>query len=218
MGKIENDELRRIKNGHFIRAFEYVAKILGIGQGKLAEAIGSKSSYISNYRKGLRPVPEETIARLIRVSSEKDGLQIFSEYLYGNSDIMLLANVTDEEMAAAKLRHANPDYGVMQKYKAATPISEEPIANIPDMSSVFNSALANAHGMIEQLKQRLMEKDELLAEKDARLVEKDERIAELKAHNIDLRRQLDQYQNADVNRYPFPVGSAEPDKRQPKRK
>ena len=115
MGKIENDELRKIKNAHFLRAFEHVASVLQLSQGELAESIGSKSSYISNFRKGLRPVPDETINGLINISASKPGLQIFSEYLYGNSEIMLLANVTDEEMASAKMRSGNPDYEVLHK-------------------------------------------------------------------------------------------------------
>ena len=86
-----------------------------IQRNELAERIGSKSSYISNFKKGLRPVPPETISGLINISASKPGLQIFSEYLYGNSDIMLLANVTDEEMVAAKSRSGNPDYEVIHK-------------------------------------------------------------------------------------------------------
>ena len=107
---------------------------------------------------------------------------------------------------------------LVENEKAVSSAPSEPSANIPDMSSLFNAALANAHGMIEQLKQRLQEKDDLLAEKDARIAEKDERIAELKAHNIDLRRQLDQCQNSDVGRYPFSIGAADGDKRQRKTK
>lgn len=114
MGKIENNEQRKIRNAHFIRAFEYVASQLKLGQGELAEAIGSKSAYISNFRKGLRPVPEEAIDGLIRISSCKPNLQIFGEYLYGNSEVMLLVNVSDEEMNAAKMRSGNPDFEIIQ--------------------------------------------------------------------------------------------------------
>ena len=115
MGKIENDELIKKRNAHFIRSFEYVASVLELSQGELAETIGSKSAYISNFRKGLRPVPDETISGLINISSSKPGLQIFSEYLYGNSDIMLLSNVSDEEMVTAKMRSGNPDFEELNK-------------------------------------------------------------------------------------------------------
>lgn len=120
MGKLHNDLRRKSKNEHFIRAFDYVAEQLDMTQGELAEAIGSKSAYISKHRNGIRPVPEETIEGLIRVSAGEPALQIFSEYLYGYSDIMLLANVTDEEMVASKLRHDNPDYDIMTQKEPAT--------------------------------------------------------------------------------------------------
>ena len=87
-----------------------------------------------------------------------------------------------------------------------------------DPSSQTNATISVYIEAIESLKRELRTKDDLLAEKDARLAEKDERIAELKAHNIDLRHQLDQYQNANVDRYPFPVGAADGNKRQSKRK
>ena len=90
--------------------------------------------------------------------------------------------------------------------------------SIIDPSSQTNATISAYIEAIESLKRELRTKDDLLAEKDARLAEKDERIAELKAHNIDLRRQLDQYQNADVGRYPFPIGAADGDKRQRKSK
>ena len=98
--------------------------------------------------------------------------------------------------------------GEVEKEKAASPVSTEPTAHI-DPSSQTNATISAYIEAIESLKRELRTKDDLLAEKDARLVEKDERIAELKAHSIDLRRQLDQYQNADVGRYPFPIGAAE---------
>ena len=87
-----------------------------------------------------------------------------------------------------------------------------------DPSSQTNATISAYIEAIESLKRELRTKDDLLAEKDTRLAEKDERIAELKAHNIDLRRQLDQYQNTDIDRYPFPVGAADGNKRQSKRK
>ena len=82
----------------------------------------------------------------------------------------------------------------------------EQIAGIPDMSSVMNSALAKSDEIIEQLKQRIKEKDKIIAEKD-------ERIAELKDHNRDLRQKLNKYENSDIDRYPFPVGAADGEKR-----
>lgn len=89
---------------------------------------------------------------------------------------------------------------------------------IPEYASLLNAALAAKDETIEAYQKRLEDKDVIIESLRAQITEKDERIAELKAHNIDLRRQLDQYQNADIDRYPFPVGAADGNKRQSKRK
>ena len=89
---------------------------------------------------------------------------------------------------------------------------------IPEYASLLNAALAAKDETIEAYQKRLEDKDVIIESLRAQITEKDERIAELKAHNIDLRRQLDQYQNADVGRYPFPIGAADGDKRQRKSK
>lgn len=89
---------------------------------------------------------------------------------------------------------------------------------IPEYASLLNAALAAKDETIEAYQKRLEDKDVIIESLRAQLAEKDERIAELKAHNIELRHQLDQYQNADIDRYPFPVGAADGNKRQSKRK
>ena len=89
---------------------------------------------------------------------------------------------------------------------------------IPEYASLLNAALAAKDETIEAYQKRLEDKDVIIESLRAQITEKDERIAELKAHNIDLRRQLDQYQNADIDRYPFPIGAADGDKRQRKSK
>ena len=83
---------------------------------------------------------------------------------------------------------------------------------IPDYTSLLNAALASKDETIESYQKRLEDKDAIIESLRAQITEKNERIAELKAHNIDLRRQLDQYQNADIDRYPFPIGAAEDNK------
>ena len=112
MGKIENDEQRKIKNAHFIRAFEYVAQRKEMNQTQLATAIGSKTAYISVYRNGTRPVPEETIDALIRISTtiEKGKGQVYKPYLLGLSDYMLLRNVPQDELADEELRRKGLDF------------------------------------------------------------------------------------------------------------
>ena len=83
----------------------------------------------------------------------------------------------------------------------------EPVVNIPDMSSVFNSALAKADEAIEQLKLRVKEKDELIQSLRDQLAGKDQIIAEQKARLIDYRRALDEKNG--ISTYPFPIGTAE---------
>ena len=106
---------------------------------------------------------------------------------------------------------------LIENEKSTSHANTESTSNI-DPSSQVNATISAYIEAIESLKRELRTKDELLAEKDSRIAEKDERISELKAHNIDLRRQLDQYQNADIDRYPFPIGAADGNKRQSKRK
>ena len=105
-------------------------------------------------------------------------------------------------------------YMMMEEYLAANK-SQLPL---PDYTSLLNAALAAKDETIEAYQKRLEDKDVIIESLRAQIAEKDERIAELKAHNIDLRRQLDQYQNADIDRYPFPIGAADGNKRQSKRK
>lgn len=112
-------------------------------------------------------------------------------------------------------------YMMMEEYLAANK-SQLPL---PDYTSLLNAALAAKDETVASYQKQLQVTEKRLEDKDAtiealraQIAEKDERIAELKAHNIDLRRQLDQYQNADIDRYPFPVGAADGNKRQSKRK
>jgi len=222
MGKIENDELRKIRNGHFIRAFEFVAKKKGIGQGKLAELIGSKSAYISNFRKGLRPIPEETIEELIRVSAFIPGCQIYEEFLRGNSEIMLLKNVSDEEMVQAQLRKSNPDYDVMEHYRKESEKKDEltPASTPVDASRAINAAIAAYAELTNRLKQemsdRLADKDTIISEKQARIASLEQTIADkdaiIRARDariLELERQIANINASDLSRYPFTIGAAE---------
>ena len=228
MGKIENDELRKMKNANFMKAFKYVADKLKMNQGQLAEAIGSKSAYISNFSKGLRPVPEETIDALVNISSKIPNGQIFREYLLGNSDIMLLANVTDEEMIAAKRRATDPDYDVMQaRLKEKEKQLDANIAqNLPyiDPSSQQNASITAyvqlTNRLSDDLKKKEIEMEERLAEKDARIADlqgtiadKIEIIKAREARIIALERQLAASATSDLSRYPFAIGAAEDNKR-----
>jgi transcriptional regulator with XRE-family HTH domain len=224
MGKIENDELRKLKNANFMKAFKFVATKLKMNQGQLAEAIGSKSAYISNFSKGLRPVPEETIDALVNISAKIPNGHIFREYLLGNSDIMLLANVSDEEMADAKRRATDPDYDAIQ---ARLKEKEKQLDNaitqsLPfiDPASQQNASIAAyvqlTNRLSDDLKKKEIEMEDRLAEKDARIAElkdtiaaKEEIIKARDARIVDLERQLAVATTSDITRFPFKVGVAE---------
>ena len=227
MGKIENDELRKQKNANFMKAFKFVATKLKMNQGQLAEAIGSKSAYISNFSSGIRPVPEETIDALVNISAKIPNGQIFREYLLGNSDIMLLANVTDEEMADAKRRATDPDYDAIQaRLKEKEKQLDANIAqNLPyiDPASQQNASITAyvqlTNRLSDDLKKKEIEMEERLAEKDARIAElkdtiasKEEIIKARDARIIALERQLAAATTGDLSRYPFTMGAAEDEK------
>lgn len=172
----------RLRNNIFAEAFKWLKKNWdGIRYQKdLAAKIG---------------VSEDTITRIMRDQTEvtDDFLCKFNEAFDNVFNYQWLRGEDPFHMLTADLIEAKAE-------------KAEPYI---DPSSQTNATISAYIEAIESLKRELRTKDDLLAEKDARLAEKDERIAELKAHNIDLRRQLDQYQNADIDRYPFPIGAAE---------
>lgn len=119
---------------------------------------------------------------------------------------MLLINVSDQEMLDAKARSNNPDYETIQKQK-------ENVTGIPDMSSVFNAALAANYEAIESLKRELKAKEDVIQSLRDQLSTRDQLIAEQKARLIDYRSLID---TKDLlKNYPFQMGVAE-DKRQQK--
>lgn len=227
MGKIENDELRKLKNANFMKAFKYVASKLKMNQGQLAEAIGSKSAYISNFSKGLRPVPEETIDALVDISVKIPNGQIFREFLLGNSDIMLLANVTDEEMIAAKRRATDPDYDVMQERlkEKEKQLDVNLAQNLPyiDPASQLNASITAyvqlTNRLSDDLKKKEIEMEERLEEKNCHIAalertiaDKEEMIKSRDAHIAELEHQLAAATTGDLSRYPFTIGVAEENK------
>ena len=93
------------------------------------------------------------------------------------------------------------------KSKAGSTAPAEPPANIPDMSSVFNAAIAAKDEAIESLKRELRTKDDLIQSLRDQLAAKDQLIAEQKSRLIDYRRTIDS--RTDLTNYPFPIGSAD---------
>ena len=78
----------------------------------------------------------------------------------------------------------------------------EPTSRIPDMSSVFNSALAKADETIETLKARIVDLQQTIADKMDIIKAREARI-------VDLERQLAVATMSDITRFPFKGGVAE---------
>ena len=200
-GKIEE---RKRYNAPFLRAFNYLAGEKMMNQKQFAKVIDAESAYISALKSGTKRVGADYMARLAAAFMEhfKDGQHLNMDFLLGKSEYMILENVPDKEVLENISRGANPDYDVIQKAKAASPASAEPAANIPDMSSVFNAALAAKDETIETLKARIVDlqrtiddKVEIIKAREARILELERRIAQSNAD--------------DLSKYPYTIGVAE---------
>lgn len=188
-----------LKNQLFIRAVDWLIDNKKVAsQKELAALTKIQEPTISNIRNDKKVVSDPTIRKLLE---SFPGL-FNPDFFRGQSVYMTIKEMIEADIDK-ETNYPHPK----------TNIDE----GIPSLSSVFNSALAKADQTIEALKIALQRADEMLAEKDARIKEKDERIAELKAHNVDLRRQLNQYQGSDIDRYPFPIGAAETNNPKPLR-
>ena len=193
-GKIEE---RKKYNIPFLRAFNYLAGEKMMNQKQFAKVIDAESAYISALKAGTKRVGADYMARLAAAFMEhfKDGQHLNMDFLLGKSEYMILENVPDKEVLENISRRANPDYDAMQKAKAASPASAEPAANIPDMSSVFNAALAAKDETIASLKRELDAKNETITLQRSRITE--------------MERQLAAATTGDISRYPFTIGAAE---------
>ena len=227
MPKQQRIEENKKKNEHFITAFDHFADVVfKCSQKKLAQMMGTESSRISELRNGKNTVNDDMIDSLVHVSAEA-GMQIFRHYLTNESDIMLLANVTDEEMAAANLRSTNPDYDVMQaRMKEKEKQFDAHLAqNLPyiDPASQQNASIAAyvqlTNRLSDDLKKKEVEMEDRLAEKNTRIADLQRTIADkeelIKARDteiINLKRQLAAATTSDLSRYPFVIGTAEDNK------
>lgn len=113
-------------------------------------------------------------------------------YLRGNSSVMLL----EDEMYYSQHLGEHPFFE-----------KKEFSSQLPDMASVFNSAIAAKDEAIESLKRELSSKNELIQSLREQIATKDQFIAEQKARLVDYRRLIDSHEIE--NSYPFPVGVAD---------
>ena len=85
---------------------------------------------------------------------------------------------------------------------SATDSFSEPTSRMPDMSSVFNSALAKADETIETLKARIVDLQRTIADKEEIIKARDARI-------VALERQLNAISMSNPEKWPFTVGVAD---------
>ena len=215
MTEEERIEENHKRNMPFNTAFKFFADYLVNGSQKdMCKLMGVPAPRVSEVIKDKKPVNDKLINALINLSAKK-GMQIYSEYLYGHSDIMLLENVTDEEMAEVSLRKSNPDYDKMMKQKEMPEQNQQPPAvTTIDPSSAVNAAISAYAQLIEA-------KDAVIAELEARITDlqrtiadKEEIIKASDARITTLERLLASASMSDIERYPFTIGAAE-DNKQP---
>ena len=151
MGKIYENKERLVRNERFIKAFNFVAMMKKLNQTQLALAIGSKTAYISKYKNGTRPVTEDVIDALIRISATIDNGdgQIYRPYLHNQSEYMLLRNVPDDEIIEVQRRSENPDYDILQRQKSESISSTENTAKMIDSITYLISGIVKDNGKIK---------------------------------------------------------------------
>ena len=169
--------------------YEHLRRHFGIHtQIDFAKAIGLTRPAVSSAMNGNESYLTDSLFK--KICAAYQGVFNLDYLLTGNGTLLTV----DEEIKSSEIEQVN---------NAST--------NTIDPSSQTNAIIAAYIEAVSQLKERIKEKDATIAEKD-------ERIAELKAHNRDLRQQLNKYENSDIDRYPFPIGAADGDKHKTARK
>jgi len=135
-------------NERFLRAFDYVCAMKRINQTMLAKEMRTNGPLISDYRSGKKRASEDMFRRLVVASDNK----IYSRYLTGKSEYMLLSNVPDLQIIEDERRESNPDYDIMNSVEQVSePISiykpEHNPDQIPKWADTFIDLLT------EQVKQ-----------------------------------------------------------------
>jgi len=193
-----------LKNQLFIRAVDYLIDEGKVdSQKELAQVTGITEATFSNIRNDKKVVSDKTVRKML----EAFPALFNADYFRGKSIYMLMSEYLEAKIEAEE--------------KATSASPPTPVTGVPDMSSVFNSALAKADESIASLKIALSTKDQLIAEKQARIdtleqtiADKDSIIRDRDARIADLERRLAQANADDILRYSFPTGVAENLKKQ----
>lgn len=216
----EKLEERKRGNAPFLAAFEHVRSMLSLTKGKMCELLNVKASRLSEWDKGVNPVPQPVKYALIQISVEKDIGQISIDYLDGYTDIMLLANIPDDELAEIKMRRSNPDYDQLKTRRESKWKEVEEMMNVqsghPTPSSIFNANLAQQAESVEAFRIALNAKDKLIEDKESRIsdlkrtiTDKEAVIEMQKTRIAELERKLSYIAASDLDHYPFTIGAAD---------
>ena len=169
-----------MKDGLYIRikqALTWLKRNQGILQKDIADKMGMAES---SFTRALARVKEKNDEDFVISFHSAVSEYISLEYLLEGKGELVCDNTKD----------------------AATDSFSEPTSRIPDMSSVFNSALAKADETIETMKARIYDLQRTIADKEEIIKAREARI-------VDLERQLAVATTSDITRYPFKVGVAE---------
>jgi len=234
MDSNEKIEERKRNNAPFLTAFEHVRKLLDLTKGEMCKLLNVKASRLSEWDKGEKPVPGPVKCSLVDLSAHRNIGQICMDYLDGYTDIMLLPNIPDDELAEIKMRRSNPDYDKLKARRESKWKEVDEMMNVPSgqptPSSVFNASLAQQAESVEAFRIALESKDETIKEKNERMIELKDALAEKEARIENLKELVAQLR-ADLNeakaiiaasesglvKYPFKMGAAEESKKQHKR-
>lgn len=219
-------EERKRNNAPFLTAFEHLRKLLALTKGEMCKLLNIKASRLSEWDKGEKPVPEPVKYALVDLSVQKDIGQISIDYLDGYTDIMLLANIPDDELAEIKMRRSNPDYDQLKARRESKWKDVEEMMNVPNgqptPSSLFNAGLAQQAENVEGFRMAIASKNETIKEKNERIIElkdaikqRDERIENLKELVAQLRADLNEAKaiiaasESGLAKFPFKMGVAD---------
>ena len=195
MDKNDRFEEKKKYNAPFLKAFDFLAKEKKITDGQLAKMIGTNGSYISDLRNGKKRAGEE-LQRRLGVAFEG---RLYMKYLTGESKIMLIENVSDEEIIENQRREENPDYDAIHSASSSLPQAFDFSLMI---EHAVKAATAYADQTIATLRSQLSDKDKMLDDKE-------EIISNLKARIRDLELTIANNSLSDIEHYPFHIGAAD---------
>ena len=171
----------KLKNEIFAFVLDWLVKNKGVdGQKGLSQITGISQNTVSRIMTGKVEPSDDTLRKL----NDAFGGIFNMNYLRGISTVMFI----EDEMYYAQHPDEHPLYE-----------KKKPAAQIPDMSSVFNAALAAKDETITTLKERISDLQHTISDKD-------EIIFQLRKEISELYRKL----NAGVGiNYTFPIGVAD---------